>query len=182
MPAKRRLGFSADPGFRALKAGDGAWSVYKTLFVFRAPFSQLLISKKQLLHFLSLCSVVKCLIQALWSAIEQNDPRFIIIFISYFFSKRRGPPGDILLIWGGRGWYSKHFVKFWIWVYSPFACKWPLKLLNKRLRLKHKNLYKSVIWWPILMKFCMQAPIRHPFALANFQLGRKGHLRLADYS
>ena len=22
--------------------------------------------------------------------------------------------GDILLIWGGRGWYSKHFVKFWI--------------------------------------------------------------------
>ena len=24
------------------------------------------------------------------------------------------------------------------------------------------------------MKFCVQPPIRHPFALANFQLGRKG--------
>ena len=88
--------------------------------------------------------------------------------------KTRGPPGDILLIWGGRGWYSKPFVKFWIWVYSPFACKWPLKLLNKRPRLTHKNWYKSVICWPILMKFCMQPPIRPSFALANFQLGRKG--------
>ena len=88
--------------------------------------------------------------------------------------KTWGPLGDILLIWGGRGWYSKPFVKFWIWVYSPFACKWPLKLLNKRPRLKHKNWYKSVICWPILMKFCMQPPIRPSFALANFQLGRKG--------
>ena len=88
--------------------------------------------------------------------------------------KTWGPQGDILLIWGGRGWYSKPFVKFWIWVYSPFACKWPLKLLNKRPRLKHKNWYKSVICWPILMKFCMQPPIRPSFALANFQLGRKG--------
>ena len=53
----------------------------------------------------------------LWSAIEKNDSRFNIIFISYFLPKRWGPLGDILLIWGGRGWYSKHFVKFWIWVY-----------------------------------------------------------------
>ena len=37
------LGFSALPGFRALKAGDGAWSVHKTLFGFRAPLSQLFI-------------------------------------------------------------------------------------------------------------------------------------------
>ena len=65
-------------------------------------------------------------------------------------------------------------MKFWIWVYSRFSCKWPLKLLNKRPRLKHKNWCKSVICWPILMKFCVQPPIRHPFALANFQLGRKG--------
>ena len=77
-------------------------------------------------------------------------------------------------VWGGRGWYFKHFVKFWIWVYSRFSCKWPLKLLNKRPRLKHKNWCKSVICWPILMKFCVQPPIRHLFALANFQLGRKG--------
>ena len=33
----RVLGFSALPGFRALKAGDGAWSVHKTLFGFKAP-------------------------------------------------------------------------------------------------------------------------------------------------
>ena len=39
----RVLGFSALPGFRALKAGDGAWSVHKTLFGFRAPLSQLCI-------------------------------------------------------------------------------------------------------------------------------------------
>ena len=30
-------------GFRALKAGDGAWSVHKTLYGFRAPLSQLFI-------------------------------------------------------------------------------------------------------------------------------------------
>ena len=65
-------------------------------------------------------------------------------------------------------------MKFWIWVYSRFSCKRPLKLLSKRPRLKHKNWCKSVICWPILMKFCVQPPIRHPFALANFQLGRKG--------
>ena len=40
-PGFRVLGFSALPGFRALKAGDGAWSVHKTLFGFRAPISQL---------------------------------------------------------------------------------------------------------------------------------------------
>ena len=39
----RVLGFSALPGFRALKAGNGAWSVHKTLFGFRALLSQLLI-------------------------------------------------------------------------------------------------------------------------------------------
>ena len=37
VPGFRVLGFSALPGFRALKAGDGAWSVHKTLFGFRAP-------------------------------------------------------------------------------------------------------------------------------------------------
>ena len=37
------LGFSALPGFRTLKAGDGAWSVRKTLIGFRAPLSQLFI-------------------------------------------------------------------------------------------------------------------------------------------
>ena len=45
VPGFRVLGFSALPGFRALKAGDGAWSVHKTLFGFRAPLSQLLIKK-----------------------------------------------------------------------------------------------------------------------------------------
>ena len=43
VPGFRVLGFSALPGFRALKAGDGAWSVHKTLFGFRAPLSQLFI-------------------------------------------------------------------------------------------------------------------------------------------
>ena len=38
VPGFRVLGFSVLPGFRALKAGDGAWSVHKTLFGFRAPF------------------------------------------------------------------------------------------------------------------------------------------------
>ena len=37
VPGFRVLGFSALPGFKAIKAGDGAWSVHKTLFGFRAP-------------------------------------------------------------------------------------------------------------------------------------------------
>ena len=45
VPGFRVLGFSALPGFRALKAGDGAWSVHKTLFGFRAPLFQLFIKK-----------------------------------------------------------------------------------------------------------------------------------------
>ena len=36
VPGFRVLGFSVLPGFRALKAGDGAWSVHKTLFGFSA--------------------------------------------------------------------------------------------------------------------------------------------------
>ena len=43
VPGFRVLGFSALPGFRALKAGDRAWSGHKTLFGFRAPLSQLFI-------------------------------------------------------------------------------------------------------------------------------------------
>ena len=35
------LGFSALPGFRALKAGDRAWLLHKMLFGFRAPLFQL---------------------------------------------------------------------------------------------------------------------------------------------
>ena len=37
VPGFRVLGFSALPGFRAIKAGDRAWSVHKTLFGFKAP-------------------------------------------------------------------------------------------------------------------------------------------------
>ena len=37
VPGFRVLGFSALPGFSALKAGDRAWSVHKTLFGFKAP-------------------------------------------------------------------------------------------------------------------------------------------------
>ena len=37
VPGFRVLGFSALPGFRAPNAGDGAWSVHKTLFGFKAP-------------------------------------------------------------------------------------------------------------------------------------------------
>ena len=40
VPGFRVLGFSALPGFRALKARDGAWSVHKTLFGFSAPVFQ----------------------------------------------------------------------------------------------------------------------------------------------
>ena len=40
VPGFRVLGFSVLPGFRALKAGDGAWSVHKTLFGFRALLTQ----------------------------------------------------------------------------------------------------------------------------------------------
>ena len=43
VPGFRALGFSALPGFRALKACNGAWSVHKTLFGFRAPLSQLFV-------------------------------------------------------------------------------------------------------------------------------------------
>ena len=39
VPGFRVLGFSALPGFRALNAHNGAWSVHKTLFGFRAPIS-----------------------------------------------------------------------------------------------------------------------------------------------
>ena len=39
VPGFSVLGFSVLPGFRALKASDGAWSVHKTLFGFRAPLS-----------------------------------------------------------------------------------------------------------------------------------------------
>ena len=45
VPGFRVLGFSALPGFRALKVGDGTWSVHKTLFGFRAPLSHLTIKK-----------------------------------------------------------------------------------------------------------------------------------------
>ena len=48
------------------------------------------------------------------------------------------------------------------------------KLLSKRPRLKYKNGSKSVIYWPILMKFCMQLSNGHSFPLTKFQLGRKG--------
>ena len=37
VPGFRVLGFTAFPGFRALKAGNRAWSVHKTLFGFKAP-------------------------------------------------------------------------------------------------------------------------------------------------
>ena len=37
VPGFRVLGFRALPGFRAQNPGDGAWSVHKTLFGFRAP-------------------------------------------------------------------------------------------------------------------------------------------------
>ena len=36
VPGFRVVGFSTLLGFRALKAGDGAWSVHKTLFRFWA--------------------------------------------------------------------------------------------------------------------------------------------------
>ena len=45
VPGFSVLGFSVLPGFRALKAGDGAWSVHKTLFGFRATLTQLYINK-----------------------------------------------------------------------------------------------------------------------------------------
>ena len=37
VPGFRALGFRALPGFRAQNPGDGAWSVNKKLFGFRAP-------------------------------------------------------------------------------------------------------------------------------------------------
>ena len=37
VPGFSVLGFRALPGFRAQNPGDGAWSVHKTLFGFRAP-------------------------------------------------------------------------------------------------------------------------------------------------
>ena len=43
VPGFSVLGFSVLPGFRALNAGDGAWSVHKTLFGFSAPLFQHLI-------------------------------------------------------------------------------------------------------------------------------------------
>ena len=44
VPGYSVLGFSVLPGFRALNAGDGAWSVHKTLFGFSAPLFQHLFS------------------------------------------------------------------------------------------------------------------------------------------
>ena len=64
VPGFRVLGFSALPGFRALKAGDEAWSVHKALFGFRAPLSQLFIQKisdfycKKLTFFCKKLSIV----------------------------------------------------------------------------------------------------------------------------
>ena len=43
VPGFRVLGFSVLPGFRALNPSNGAWSVHKTLFGFKAPLSKLLI-------------------------------------------------------------------------------------------------------------------------------------------
>ena len=37
VPGFRVLGFSALPEFRALNAGNGAWSVHQMLFGFKAP-------------------------------------------------------------------------------------------------------------------------------------------------
>ena len=48
------------------------------------------------------------------------------------------------------------------------------KLLSKRPRLKYKNGSKSVIYWSILMKFCMQLSNGHSLPLTKFQLGHKG--------
>ena len=39
VPGFGALGISVLPGFSALKAGNGAWSVHKTLFGFRAPLT-----------------------------------------------------------------------------------------------------------------------------------------------
>ena len=50
VPGFRVLGFSALPGFRAQKSGDGVWSVHKTLFGFRAPLSKLTIKKISLFY------------------------------------------------------------------------------------------------------------------------------------
>ena len=52
VPGFRVLGFSALPGFRALKAGDGAWSVHKTLFGFKVPTLQ---SNESLLFKINYC-------------------------------------------------------------------------------------------------------------------------------
>ena len=49
VPGFSVLGFSVLPGFRALNAGDGAWSVHKTLFRFKAPI--ILGSNYFFLHF-----------------------------------------------------------------------------------------------------------------------------------
>ena len=53
VPGFSVLGFSVLPGFRALNAGDGAWSVHKTLFGFRAPLFQHLFSDN--FSFYQLC-------------------------------------------------------------------------------------------------------------------------------
>ena len=57
--------------------------------------------------------------------------------------------------------------------YSLFACKWPLKLLNKMPSLY--KIYKNQS--QILMKLCVQRPVRAvrpSFALENFQVGQEG--------
>ena len=46
-PGFRVLGLSALPGFRALKAGYGAWLVHKTQFEFRVPLFKLFIRKQE---------------------------------------------------------------------------------------------------------------------------------------
>ena len=47
VPGFSVLGFSVLPGFRALKAGDRAWSVHKTLFGFSS-FPALYLENKEL--------------------------------------------------------------------------------------------------------------------------------------
>lgn len=80
-------------------------------------------------------------------------------------------------IWGGRGWYSKNFVKFWIWVYSPLPVNglWSyfLKRQGWHIDIDINQSLVDQFWWNFVFILL--------FALANFQQGRKGQRSKAKF-
>ena len=111
---------------------------------------------------------------ALWSAIEQNDSRFSIIFISYFYEKDGGRwetyclygvegDGILSILWNFGFESIRGFPVNGLWSYLIKGQGWNIKIdINQS--------FADQFCWNFVCSPCF----RPPFALANFQLCCKG--------